>query len=162
MLQGFFFILAGDDLGRPHDEVVVRSNSVRRLSFRTQSELRRKRLSMKPNDLNEMINRCRLMQARLTKRRLLDLALKYEAQLESRSPPNKKAYSDRQRDEDPPSVAIGNDKSFEDEFERLASERTTHNRGPRLRIAGLNELFAFTIRDASDRGIGMRFPSRQQ
>jgi hypothetical protein len=130
--------------------------------FRTQSELRRKRLSMKPNDLNEMINRCRLMQARLTKRRLLDLALKYEAQPESRSPPNKKAYSDRQRDEDPLSVAIGNDKSFEDEFERLAPERTTHNRGPRLRIAGLNELFAFTIRDASDRGIGMRFPSRQQ
>ena len=127
---------------------------------------------MKPNDLNEMINRCRLMQARLTKRRLLDLAMKYEAQLESRSPPNKqlesrsppnkKAYSDRQRDEDPPSVAIGNDKSFEDEFERLAPERTTHNRGPRLRIAGLNELFAFTIRDASDRGIGMRLPSRQR
>jgi hypothetical protein len=33
MLQGFFVILAGDDLGRPHDEVVVRSNSVRRLRF---------------------------------------------------------------------------------------------------------------------------------
>jgi hypothetical protein len=53
-------------------------------------------------------------------------------------------------------MAEMNDTSFGDEFERRASERTPHNRGALLRIAGLKELFALTIRDASDRGIGMR------
>ena len=49
-----------------------------------------------------------------------------------------------------------NDTSFEEEFERRASERKTHNRGALLRIAGLNNLFELTVRDICDRGIGMR------
>jgi len=43
---------------------------------------------MKPGDLKEMANRCRLMAGTadaFTKRRLLDLASKYEARLEGRS-----------------------------------------------------------------------------
>jgi hypothetical protein len=60
---------------------------------------------MRKEDLKEMANRCRLMAGtadEFTKRRLLDLASKYEARLESRSPPYKKAYSDRQRGEENP------------------------------------------------------------
>jgi hypothetical protein len=49
-----------------------------------------------------------------------------------------------------------NDTSLEDEFERRASERTPRNRGALLRISGLNSLFALTVRDTSDHGIGMR------
>ena len=49
-----------------------------------------------------------------------------------------------------------NDTSFEDEFERRASERKPYNRGALLRIAGLNNLFQLTVRDISHRGIGMR------
>jgi hypothetical protein len=48
------------------------------------------------------------------------------------------------------------DTSFEDEFERRASERKTHNRGAFLRIAGLNNLFELTVRNISRHGIGMR------
>jgi hypothetical protein len=48
-----------------------------------------------------------------------------------------------------------NDSSLENEFERRASERTPQNRGALLRIAGLKDLFALTLRDASDRGVGM-------
>ena len=43
---------------------------------------------MKPEDLKEMADRCRLIAGRadaFTRRRLLDLALKYEARLEGRS-----------------------------------------------------------------------------
>jgi hypothetical protein len=53
-------------------------------------------------------------------------------------------------------MAEVNDTSFEDEFERRASERKPHNRGALLRIAGLTNLFELTVRDTSDRGIGMR------
>jgi hypothetical protein len=53
-------------------------------------------------------------------------------------------------------MAAVNDTSFEDEFERRASERTPSNRGALLRVQGINDLFAFTVRNASDRGIGMR------
>jgi hypothetical protein len=49
-----------------------------------------------------------------------------------------------------------NDTSFEDEFERRASGRIKHNRGALLRIAGLSNLFELTVRDVSDRGIGIR------
>jgi hypothetical protein len=49
-----------------------------------------------------------------------------------------------------------NDTSFEDEFERRASERKPYNRGALLRIAGLANLFELTVRDISDRGIGLR------
>ena len=48
------------------------------------------------------------------------------------------------------------DLCFEDEFERRASDRTPCNRGALLHIAGLNHLFSLTVRDASDRGVGMR------
>jgi hypothetical protein len=48
------------------------------------------------------------------------------------------------------------DTSFEDEFERRASERKPYNHGALLRIAGLTNLFEVTVRDISDRGIGMR------
>jgi hypothetical protein len=67
MLQGFFFILAGDDLDGPMTKSSCDQIPFGGFVFRTQSELRRKRLSMKPNDLNETINRCRLMKARLHK-----------------------------------------------------------------------------------------------
>ena len=53
-------------------------------------------------------------------------------------------------------MAAVNDTSFEDEFERRASRRKPHNRGALLRIAGLTNLFELTVRDTSDRGIGMR------
>jgi hypothetical protein len=53
-------------------------------------------------------------------------------------------------------MAAVTDTSFEDEFERRASERTPHNRGALLRIPGINDLFSFTARDASDLGIGIR------
>jgi hypothetical protein len=46
--------------------------------------------------------------------------------------------------------------TFEDEFERRASRRLKHNRGALLRIAGLSNLFELTVRDVSDRGIGVR------
>ena len=49
-----------------------------------------------------------------------------------------------------------NDSSLENEFERRASERTPQNRGALLRISGLRDLFDLTLRDASDRGVGMR------
>jgi hypothetical protein len=49
-----------------------------------------------------------------------------------------------------------NDHFFDDEFERRSSERSPSNRGAFLRIPGINDLFLFTVRDASDRGIGMR------
>ena len=48
---------------------------------------------MKPEDLKEMADRCRLIAGSadaFTKRRLLDLALKYEARLEGRSLASKK------------------------------------------------------------------------
>ena len=53
-------------------------------------------------------------------------------------------------------MAVVNDTSFEDEFERRASGRTTYNRGALLRIEGLSNLFELTVRDMSDRGIGIR------
>ena len=53
-------------------------------------------------------------------------------------------------------MAAVNDTSFEDEFERRASERTPSNRGALLRVQGINDLFSFTVRNASDRGMGMR------
>ena len=53
-------------------------------------------------------------------------------------------------------MAAMNDTSFEDEFERRTSERIKHNRGALLRIAGLRNLFELTVRDVSDRGIGIR------
>ena len=49
-----------------------------------------------------------------------------------------------------------NDSSFEDEFERRASGRITHKGGALLRIAGLRDFFELTVRDVSDRGIGIR------
>jgi hypothetical protein len=49
-----------------------------------------------------------------------------------------------------------NDYLFDDEFERRSSERPPSNRGALLRIPGVNDLFSFTVRDASGRGIGMR------
>lgn len=51
------------------------------------------------------------------------------------------------------------DLSFEDEFERRVSDRTPHNRGALLHIGGLNQLFSLTVRDASDRGVGLRLHS---
>ncbi len=48
---------------------------------------------MKPEDLKEMAGRCRRLAGAadaFTKRRLLDLALKYEARLEGRSLASKK------------------------------------------------------------------------
>ena len=48
------------------------------------------------------------------------------------------------------------DTSLEDEFERRASARIAHNRSALLRIAGLRDLFELTVRDVSDRGIGIR------
>jgi len=53
-------------------------------------------------------------------------------------------------------MAAMNDTSFEDEFERRTSERIKHNRGALLRIAGLRNLFELTVRDVSDRGVGVR------
>jgi hypothetical protein len=53
-------------------------------------------------------------------------------------------------------MAAVNDTSFEDEFERRTSGRIKHNRGALLRIAGLSNLVEFTVRDVSDRGIGIR------
>jgi hypothetical protein len=60
---------------------------------------------MRKEDLKEMANRCKLMAGtadEFTKRRLLDLASKYEARIESRSPPAKKAYHGRHRGEGDP------------------------------------------------------------
>jgi hypothetical protein len=60
---------------------------------------------MRKEDLKEMASRRRLMACtadEFTKRRLLDLASKYEARLESQSPPAKNAYRDRHRDEGNP------------------------------------------------------------
>ena len=49
-----------------------------------------------------------------------------------------------------------NDTSVEDEFERRAAGRITHQGGALLRIAGLRDFFELTVRDVSDRGIGIR------
>lgn len=49
-----------------------------------------------------------------------------------------------------------NDASFEDEFERRTVERAPRNRGALLRITGLNDFFALTVRDTSDCGVGVR------
>ena len=51
--------------------------------------------SMKTKDLKEMASRCRLIARtadKFTKIRLLELASKYEAQLERQSPPVKRPY----------------------------------------------------------------------
>jgi hypothetical protein len=48
--------------------------------------------------------------------------------------------------------------NLENEFDKRALERTPCNRGALLRI--LNDIFSFTIRDASERGIGIRLHSR--
>src|ERR1700735_2066361 len=48
--------------------------------------------------------------------------------------------------------------NLENEFDKRAFERTPCNRGALLRI--LNDIFSFTIRDASERGIGIRLHSR--
>jgi hypothetical protein len=48
--------------------------------------------------------------------------------------------------------------NLENEFDRRAFERTPCNRGALLRI--LNDIFPFTIRDTSERGIGIRLHSR--
>ena len=47
---------------------------------------------------------------------------------------------------------------LENEFDRRAFERTSSNCGALLRI--LNDICSFTIRDASERGIGIRLHSR--
>jgi hypothetical protein len=54
---------------------------------------------MNQDDLKEILNRCRLLAATadaFTKRRLLDLASKYETRLEGRTPPARTTYTDRQ------------------------------------------------------------------
>jgi hypothetical protein len=56
-------------------------------------------------------------------------------------------------------VTTSHDLCFEDEFERRAPDRTPCNRGALLRIAGLNQLFSLTLRDTSERGVGMRLHS---
>lgn len=48
------------------------------------------------------------------------------------------------------------DTSFEEEFERRTSERKPYNRGALLCINGLSSFFELTVRDVSDRGIGLR------
>jgi hypothetical protein len=61
--------------------------------------------AMRKEDLKEMVSRCRLIAGtadEFTKRRLLDLASKYEARLENQSPPAKSAYNDRRRGEGNP------------------------------------------------------------
>jgi hypothetical protein len=58
--------------------------------------------SMKTKDLKEMPSRCRLIARtadKFTKIRLLELASKYEAQLERRSPSVKSAYRNDRRGE---------------------------------------------------------------
>jgi hypothetical protein len=60
---------------------------------------------MRKKDLKEMAIRCRLMAGtadEFTKRRLLDLASKYEARLESQSPSAKSAFRDCHRGEGNP------------------------------------------------------------
>jgi hypothetical protein len=60
---------------------------------------------MKSDDLKEMASRCRLIARKadkFTRIRLLELASKYEAQLERRSPPAKRVNHDRQRGEGNP------------------------------------------------------------
>jgi hypothetical protein len=57
---------------------------------------------MKKEDLKEMASRCRLFARtadKFTRIRLLELAAKYEAQLESRSAAARNAYSDHQPSE---------------------------------------------------------------
>jgi hypothetical protein len=54
---------------------------------------------MRKEDLKEMASRCRLIARRadkFTRIRLLELASKYEARLESQSAPARNAYSNRQ------------------------------------------------------------------
>ncbi|WP_156898656.1 hypothetical protein [Bradyrhizobium erythrophlei] len=56
--------------------------------------------AMKKEDLKEMASRCRLIARKadkFTRIRLLELASKYEAQLERRSPPVKSAYRNDHR-----------------------------------------------------------------
>jgi len=58
--------------------------------------------AMKKEDLKEMASRCRLIARtadKFTRIRLLELASKYEAQLERRSPPVKSAYRTVRRGE---------------------------------------------------------------
>jgi hypothetical protein len=58
--------------------------------------------AMKTKDLKEMARRCRLIARtadKYTRIRLLELASKYEAQLERLSPPVKSAYRNAQRGE---------------------------------------------------------------
>jgi hypothetical protein len=55
--------------------------------------------TLKKEDLKEMAGRCRLIARtadKFTRIRLLELASKYEAQIESRSAPAKHPYADRQ------------------------------------------------------------------
>jgi hypothetical protein len=57
---------------------------------------------MKKEDLKEMASRCRLIARtadKFTRIRLLELASKYEAQLERRSPSEKNAYRNGRRGE---------------------------------------------------------------
>jgi hypothetical protein len=58
--------------------------------------------AMKKEDLKEMASRCKLIARtadKFTRIRLLELASKYEAQLERRSPPVKNAYRNGRRGE---------------------------------------------------------------
>lgn len=59
---------------------------------------------MKPEDLKEMAGRCRRLAGAadaFTKRRLLDLALKYEARLEGRSLASKRLGAIASAEQDP-------------------------------------------------------------
>lgn len=59
---------------------------------------------MKPEDLKEMAGRCRRLAGAadaFTKRRLLDLALKYEARLEGRSLASKRLGAIAAAEQDP-------------------------------------------------------------
>jgi hypothetical protein len=47
-----------------------------------------------------------------------------------------------------------------DIMDRRAAGRTQCNRGAIIGIPGLKRLFSFTVRDASDRGVGMRIHSK--
>jgi hypothetical protein len=49
----------------------------------------------------------------------------------------------------------------EAEFERRLADRSSCSRGALLRIHGLNDLFSFTIRDISTRGMAFRLHGKQ-
>jgi hypothetical protein len=96
---------------------------------------------MRKEDLKQIASRCRLMAGaadEFTKRRLLDLARNTKHGLKANPiTPFQKCLSRSPR-------------------RRRASERKPHNRSALLRIAGLTNLFELTVRDISDRGIGVR------